>query len=124
MLVRAVAVALIATLCSGLPMAVLLTDPASNFSATGGYLLIALVGNLILGLPVSLLAFHLVTVKSLTLSSLLMIANVVGFALVIVVTALGGAFATIFFGIPILLAANAFAFGGWFIVVKPAQDLT
>ncbi len=52
---------------------------------------------------------------------ILLLANVTASVIVLALTAIGGLFVTIFYGVPILIAANAFAIAGWFIVIKPAR---
>ena len=122
---RAVLVAVIAALCSAIPMMVLLTwdmDDGPRVSLTGGLMLIALVGNLLIGLPISLFAFrHLRRAEQLTMPRIFSVANVAASVIVLALTAIGGLFVTIFYGIPIFIAANSFAIAGWFIVIKPAR---
>ena len=122
---RGVLVAIIAALCSAAPMIVLLAwdmDGHSRASFAGGLMLLALAGNLLIGLPISLVAFgYLRRRDSLSKAGLLALANVVASALVLTLAATGGLFAATFYGIPTFIAANAFAIFGWFIVIKPAR---
>ena len=97
---RGVLVAIIASLCSAGPMIVLLTwdtDNGSLAALTGGPMLIALVGNLLIGLPISLLAFrYLRRAEQLTKSKVLLLANMTASVIVLALTAIGGFFVTIF----------------------------
>lgn len=121
---RGVLVAIIAAFCSAMPMIMLLTwdmDDGPRASLSGGLMLIALAGNFLIGLPISLLVFrYLRRAEQLTMRRLLLLANVTSSVIVFALTAIGGLFVTIFYGIPIFIAANAFAIAGWFIVIKPA----
>ena len=81
---------------------------------------LALAGNLLIGLPVALLVYRMArNSPDFGLWHLVGLANAIVLCLVIVLFSAGGAFGVIFFGIPMLMAANAFAIMGWFLVFKP-----
>jgi len=82
-------------------------------------LLLPFLGCSILGLPAALLVFKFV--QELNLQKLLLFANSIGAALAIVVTLVGGGFAAFFYGLPILISANAFAIFGWHLIIKPSH---
>ena len=121
---RGVLVAIIAAFFSAMPIILLLiweTGDVSRVSQTSGLMVIALAGNFLIGLPISLLVFrYLRRAEQLNMRRLLLLANITSSVIVLALTAIGGLFVTIFYGIPIFIAANAFAIAGWFIVIKPA----
>ena len=125
MLARIVIVALLATMISGLPTTYLLTgDAAANQVLTSGmrYMRLALFGNIFIGLPVALVVYYNVrALPKFGLVKLVIFANSVVGAFVAIMSAIGGNFAFVFLGLPVLLAANAFAFFGWFLVLKPTK---
>ncbi len=97
-------------------------DHGPNISFTSGVVLIALVGNFLIGLPTSLLAFYYLRKdEQISMRKLWFLANAIASIIVFALTGIGGLFVTIFYGIPIFIAANAFAIAGWFIVIKPAR---
>jgi hypothetical protein len=126
-LARAVLVALIAAACSATLMIVLLTwdmDSGLGLSLVPGFLVIALVGNLLIGLPIALLTYWCIRGRQdLGLWHLIGLANLVT-CVFLSVLATGGAFGLIFYGIPIAVSANVFAIAGWLIVVGPMRAKT
>jgi hypothetical protein len=122
---KAALVALIAAVCSGLPMIALLTwdmDAGLRLTSGFGFLVLALFGNFLIGLPIALLTYRSIRdEESFGRWHLIGWANLIASMIVLALTAIGGLFVTIFYGIPIFIAANAFAVAGWFIVIKPAR---
>jgi hypothetical protein len=114
--------ATIASLVSGMPMTVLLTsggDPDYVLSAATQYMGLAFAGNFLIGLPVALIVFRLVRgLQDFGLWQLAGLANAIALVVVLVLFIGSGAFGVIFLGIPVLMAANAYAIGGWFLVFK------
>ena len=128
MIARAVRMALTATIASvfsGLPMTALLTigsDPDYIFAATSRYMGLAFAGNFLIGLPVAFLVYRMVRGSpDVGLWHLAGLANLFALGLVFVLFVTGGAFGVVFLGIPVLLAANAYAIAGWFLVIKPER---
>ncbi|HQV02727.1 MULTISPECIES: hypothetical protein [unclassified Novosphingobium] len=117
--------ATIASVLSGLPMTVLLTsggDPDYILSAATVYMGLAFAGSFLIGLPVALLVYRLARdFQDFGLWHLAGLANAIALCVGLVLFTGGGAFGVIFLGIPILLAANAFAIAGWFLVFKPER---
>ena len=124
-ILKAIFVAIIAALVAGIPMVVLLTwgmDANLRLSAGLRLLPIAFFGSFLIGLPVALLTFSRIRNRDIFgLGKLAMLANLVALGLVLLFYALAREFGVIFYGIPTILAANAFAISGWFVIVKPAR---
>jgi hypothetical protein len=121
---KAVLVAFVATCISGLPVAILLTwgmRPDYVANAVLSCLYISALGNFVIGLPIALAVFPFAR-GDLRLAKLVVIANVFGMAFVALVTAQGDFFVTLFYGIPILLAANTFAVVGWRLIIRPTYQ--
>ncbi|MEP1420639.1 MAG: hypothetical protein ABJK59_02580 [Erythrobacter sp.] len=123
MLIKAALVAICAALIAGVPMSVLLTlDVDSGFKLEAASKLIgfALMGSVLVGLPIALLTYFLAAQRlSKSISIVLLAANLAGAMMVLACVALGGAFAALFLGLPSVLAANAYAVLGWFWILKP-----
>ena len=101
-------------------MAILLTLDMESDLAIGlaaRLLLLPLLGAFLIGLPLALLVFR--QASHLKLSRLLTIANGAGMALVFLSFLLGHVFGAFLYGLPSLIAANAFAIFGWLLIVKP-----
>jgi hypothetical protein len=115
--------AAIASVCSGLPITVLLTiggEPDYILEASVKYMGLAFGGNLLIGLPVALFVYRMArNSDNFGLWYLVGLANAIALCFVLVLFLTAHAFGVIFLGIPILLAANAYAVAGWFFVFKP-----
>ena len=121
--IRSVAVTVMAALAAWLPMAILLTfdmDSDLVISLAVRLLLLPLVGSFLIGLPLALLVLR--QSSKLNLPKLLLIANGAGIALVFLAFLFGHVFGAFFFGLPSLLAANAFAIFGWLLIVRPRGE--
>jgi len=121
---RAALVALIATACSAIPIIALLTsemEAGPSLTSGFGYLVIALLGNFLIGLPIALFTYWCIgESKNLGLWHLIGLANLVA-CISLLLLANGGAFGLIFFGVPIAISANVFAIIGWLVVVGPKR---
>ena len=121
--IRSVVVTVMAALAAWLPMAILLTfdmDSDLVISLAVRLLLLPLVGSFLIGLPLALLVLR--QSSKLNLPKLLLIANGAGIALVFLAFLFGHVFGAFFFGLPSLLAANAFAIFGWLLIVRPRGE--
>ena len=120
--IKCLAVTILAALVAWLPMAILLTIGIDANLATplaGRLLVLPILGCTLVGLP---LAFIIVRRTSeLSLAKLLIFANAAGTLLALACAIPGGGFAAFFYGLPSLLAANAFAIFGWILIAKPSQ---
>ena len=115
--------ALAAAALSGLPVALLLTIDAPieyKAPAIARYLVLALAGNFLIGLPLAYWVFvALRDNPDFGMGSVIIIANAIAVIGLLLLIMIGGAFAAVFLGIPVIIAANAFALVGWFLVFKP-----
>jgi hypothetical protein len=118
-------VAVLAGLASGLPIATLLTwdlDFGLRLNAIARLLSLAMVGSFLIGLPVSLLTYQLLKAdQQFGIRTLVLIANVAAVIVASLAGAAAGVFGLVFFGLPILIAANVFAVAGWLFIVKPTR---
>ena len=91
-----------------------------GMGAEFGVALIALpysfLGCAVVGLPISLILFR--NLDRLNLTKLLAIANLAGALFVLFTFALGSVDTAIVFGVPCVIAANAFALFGWLLIVR------
>jgi hypothetical protein len=110
-----------AAVVAWLPMAILLTQDTDSDLAIGlaaRLLLLPMIGSFLIGLPLALLVLR--QSSNLHFRKLLMIANGAGMALVFVSFLFGHVFGAFFYGLPSILAANAFAILGWLLIVRPS----
>ncbi len=125
LLARAVLVTLLAAVISGLPMATLLTwgmEPGLRLFAAARLFLVAIIGSFLIGLPISLATYGLLNSnQQCGVWTLVVIGNLAAIALALLAGSAAGIFGLVFYGIPILIAANVFAVAGWFIVMKPTR---
>ena len=123
LVIRSIAVAVAAALIVALPVASLLTigmDWPATIYQFRQIATISLVGCIAVGFPISILVFFRIAENpSFGLIGILGIANMVAILLALLLIIFAGAFGVIFFGLPLIAAANAFAILGWFVIVKP-----
>jgi hypothetical protein len=95
-------------------------DPELRMAAISRMLLLALAGALVVGLPSAVLMFWLIKDDAqFGFWKLALVANGFVIFLVSILALFPGSFAVVFFGVPTVLAANAFTVVGWFLVLKP-----
>lgn len=126
LVIRSIIVAIAAALIVALPVAFLLTkgmDRSATIYQFRQIVAISLVGCIVVGYPISIFVFFRIADNvNFGLIRILGIANVVAILLAVLLFVLGGAFGVIFFGLPLIAAANAFAILGWFMIVKPHRS--
>ena len=119
-------VAIAAALIVALPVTSLLTtgmDWSFKLYQFKQIAVISLVGCIAVGFPISIFVFFKIADNvNVGLIRILGLANVVAILLSVLLFVLGGAFGVIFFGLPLIAAANAFAILGWFMIVKPHRS--
>jgi len=85
--------------------------------------IVSAIGNFVLGVPIALAVLYFLKPAQMRLSTLLIAANVIGGFLAFLTFAVGLLPLFYILGLPILIAANAFAIFGWFWVIKPKAEL-
>ena len=121
--IRSIIVAAIAAAVAGLPAAALLTiglDAELRLLAVSRMMLLSLGGGFFIRLPLAILIFRVTkSDREFGFGKLALVANGVAIILIALLAAWSGWFGVVFFGLPSLLAANAFMVFGWFLVLKP-----
>ena len=84
---------------------------------------LALLGSFAVGLPIALLTFWLAGKELMqSPSPVFFAANLAGIMLIMVTFLLGDLIGAVFYGLPSLMAANVFAFLGWFWILRPLRE--